>query len=51
MQPPILNSNGAVLAVIGFAFPTGELEANKDRFIEELRQTVAKVTEKFLLVG
>jgi|TARA_B110000908_G_scaffold131914_1_gene155277 DNA-binding IclR family transcriptional regulator len=48
---PIIDADGAVIATIGLAFPTGELDANKDRFIEALKQTVDKVTEKFLIVG
>ncbi|MDC1536092.1 hypothetical protein N8516_02900 [Candidatus Thioglobus sp.] len=49
LTAPIYDSNGAVLATIGFAFPTGELEANKDRFIEALKQTIDKVHKKFLI--
>ena len=49
LTAPIIDSNGAVLAAIGFAFPTGELEANKDRFIEALMQTIDKVQEKLLI--
>lgn len=49
LTAPIYDSNGAVLATIGFAFPKDELEANKDRFIEALKQTICKVREKLLI--
>jgi len=49
LSAPIVDSNGVVLATIGLAIPTGELETNKDRFIEALMQTIDKVQEKLLM--
>ena len=51
LTAPIVDSNGAVLETIGFAFPNGELEANKDRLMEALKQTVDKVQENFLMTS
>lgn len=48
LTAPIVDSNGAVLAAIGLAFPTGELDTNQDRFIEALKKTIDKVQKKFL---
>ena len=45
---PIFDSNGSILATIGIAFPTGEIEKNKSFFIDELTQASSKIQEKFL---
>jgi DNA-binding IclR family transcriptional regulator len=49
LTAPIVDSNGKVLAAIGLAFPTGELETNQDRFIKALKKTIDKVQKKFLV--
>ncbi|MDA7551550.1 helix-turn-helix domain-containing protein [Rhodobacteraceae bacterium] len=48
---PIIDKSGVVLSTIGVAFPTGEMEVSKDRFVEALKETVTKVREKFLMAG
>ncbi len=48
---PIIDRSGVVLSTIGIAFPTGEMEASKDLFIEALKETVSKVREAFLMDG
>lgn len=45
---PIFDSNGSIIATIGLAFPTGEIEKNKSYFIDELKQASSKIQEKFL---
>lgn len=47
---PIINSEGVVMATIGLAFPTGEMNKNKNKnlFIKELKKTTTLVQEKFL---
>ncbi|OED42882.1 hypothetical protein AB833_05275 [Chromatiales bacterium (ex Bugula neritina AB1)] len=49
LTAPIVDSTGVVLATIGLAFPSAELEANQDRFLEALMQTTDKVQKKFLV--
>lgn len=51
LTAPIVDSTGVVLATIGLAFPTGELEANQDRFIVALKKTIDKVQKKFLVAN
>ncbi len=46
---PIIDKNGVVLATLGVAFPTGELKASKDRFVEALKKTIARVRQQLLI--
>ncbi len=48
---PITDANGVVLATIGVAFPTGELEPSEERFVGALEQTVAQVRQKVLIAS
>jgi len=45
---PIFDSTGTIIATIGIAFPTGEIEKNKSFFIKELKLASSKIQEKFL---
>ena len=47
---PILDPKGAVSAAIGIAFPSGEMDARKNNYVEALKQTVDKVAEKLSMI-
>ncbi len=40
---PIADSGGKVVAAVGLAFPTGELEANEERFVRVLSEAQARI--------